>query len=59
MLMKFLNGQGDTDGILATFTKFKEEIRRIFGISNEDKVAVRLIQHIRQHTSASKYAAKF
>ncbi|CAD0043000.1 unnamed protein product [Aureobasidium pullulans] len=59
MLMKFLNGQGDTDSILSTFTKFKEEIRRIFGISNEDKVAVRLIQHVRQHTSASDYAAKF
>jgi hypothetical protein len=59
MLMKFLNGQGDTDGILTSFVKFKEEIRRIFGISNEDKVAVRLIQHIRQHTSASDYAAKF
>lgn len=43
MLMKYLDGKGDTDGILATFTKFKEEIRRIFGISNEDKVAVRLI----------------
>ncbi|KAK6006486.1 hypothetical protein QM012_006896 [Aureobasidium pullulans] len=57
--MKYLDGKGDTDGILATFTKFKEEIRRIFGISNEDKVAVRLIQHIRQHTSASDYAAKF
>ncbi|KAG9696113.1 hypothetical protein KCU77_g23740, partial [Aureobasidium melanogenum] len=59
MLTKFLNGQGDTDGILTTFVKFKEEIRRIFGISNEDKVAVRLIQHLRQHTSASDYAAKF
>ncbi|CAD0055203.1 unnamed protein product [Aureobasidium pullulans] len=42
-----------------TFAKFKTEIRRIFGISNEDKVAVRHIQHIRQHTSASEYAAKF
>ncbi|KAH0182341.1 hypothetical protein KCV03_g10361, partial [Aureobasidium melanogenum] len=59
MLMKFLNGEGDTDGILTSFVNFKKEIRRIFGISNEDKVAVRLIQHIRQHTSASDYAAKF
>jgi hypothetical protein len=59
MLMKFLDGKGDTDGILGTFTKFKEEIRRIFGVSNEDKIAVRLIQHVRQHTSASDYAAKF
>ncbi|THY39196.1 hypothetical protein D6C98_10097 [Aureobasidium pullulans] len=59
MLMKYLDGKGDTDGILGSFAKFKEEIRRIFGISNEDKVAVRLIQHVRQHTSASDYAAKF
>lgn len=43
ILIKYLNGKGDTNGILATFTKFKEEIRRIFSISNEDKVAIRLI----------------
>jgi hypothetical protein len=59
MLQKFLDKREDTDGIIASFVKFKNEIRRIFGISNEDKVAVRLIQHIRQHTSASDYAAKF
>jgi hypothetical protein len=59
MLQKFLNDQEDTDGIMMSFVKFKKEVRRIFGISNEDKVAVRLIQHIRQHTSASDYAAKF
>jgi hypothetical protein len=59
MLQKFLNDREDTDGIMMSFVKFKKEIRRIFGISNEDKVAIRLIQHIRQHTSASDYAAKF
>jgi hypothetical protein len=59
MLQRFLNEQEDTDGIIMSFVKFKKEIRRIFGISNEDKVAIRLIQHIRQHTSASDYAAKF
>ncbi|CAD0052049.1 unnamed protein product [Aureobasidium pullulans] len=59
MLQKFLDRREDTDGIMVSFAKFKTEIRRIFGISNEDKVAVRHIQHIRQHTSASEYAAKF
>jgi hypothetical protein len=47
MLQKFLNDREDTDGIMMSFVKFKKEIRRIFGISNEDKVAIRLIQHIR------------
>ena len=59
MLQKYLDGKGDTDGILQSFNKFKEEIRRIFGISNEAMTAVRVIQHLRQHASASEYAAKF
>jgi hypothetical protein len=59
MLQKYLNEREDPDGIMRSFVRFKAEIRRIFGISNEDKVAVRLIQHVRQHTSASDYAAKF
>lgn len=43
MLIKFLNGEGDTNSILTSFVNFKKEIRHIFSISNKDKVAICLI----------------
>ena len=58
-LGKFLQDHEDEDEIFGNFNNFKTEIKRIFGISNEKATAVRVIQHLRQRTSAAEYAAKF
>ena len=44
---------------MESFHKFSEEIKKILGPSNKDKVAVRVIQHLRQQRSASEYAIYF
>lgn len=59
-LRKYLDDNDeDEGGIFANFTKFKKELRRIFGTSNEEQTAERVIQHLYQKTSASDYAARF
>ena len=44
---------------MTSFARFRVEIRRILGNSNETSAAVRIIQHLRQKTSASEYATQF
>ena len=58
-LRKFLDDQEDDDDLFAQFSNFKKEIRRVFGETNEEMAAVRIIQHLKQRTSASEYTARF
>jgi len=58
-LRKYLENGGDPGGIFTNFGIFKEELRRVFGISNEKQTAKRVIQHLQQKTSAADYAARF
>ena len=61
-LVKYLSGEGADDGIdawMESYAKFKVEVKRILGPSNEDKVAIRMIQSVKQKQSASKYTTQF
>lgn len=51
----------DEDNVpwMDNFYKFKEEIRRMFGVTNETGKATRIIQHITQKKSAAEYSAQF
>ena len=41
------------------WTQFKDKIKRILGLSNKDKVAIQMIQHIKQQRSAAEYTTQF
>ena len=61
-LRKYLDEDEENDEtkrFFAKFGNFKKEISRVFGVSNEEQTAERSIQHLRQKTSASEYAARF
>jgi len=58
-LDKYLRQREDEEGIFADFKQFSRVIKSIFGIYNSKEVAIRVIQHLTQKTSASEYAAKF
>jgi hypothetical protein len=49
----------DVDPWFEDFDLFKEQLRPIFGVSNEPTIARRDIQRIRQEKSAADYAAEF
>ena len=44
---------------IKSFPKFKDKINRIFGLSNENNVAIRIIQHLQQRKSIAEYATQF
>ena len=50
--------EDDVDWI-DNFNRFKREIRKVFGESNEDSKAIRIIQNITQKKSAAEYSAQF
>jgi hypothetical protein len=50
---------GDTNGLFADFNALKENMRLVFGVTNDKETAIRVIQHLRQKSSASEYAIKF
>lgn len=61
-LHKFLEDgpeAGDTNGLFADFNTLKENMRLVFGVTNDKETAIRVIQHLRQKSSASEYAIKF
>ena len=50
-MVKYLSGEGVEEGIdawMESFARFKVEVRRILRLSNEDKVAIRMIQSVKQ-----------
>ena len=49
----------DPEGIFGSFRAFVNAIRSIYGLSNDQQVAIRHIQHVTQKGSASQYTAKF
>lgn len=59
MLRLYLDDGKDDSKYFAKFDYFKKGIRQIFGVSNEEKAAERVIQHLNQKSSASDYAARF
>ena len=52
-------GNDGTDEWMTTWRLFKEEVKKILGLSNEDKVAIQIIQHIKQQHSATEYTTQF
>ncbi len=55
---KLLRNQ-DVEGLFVSFPAFVNKIRGIYGLSNDQQVAIRHIQHVTQKASASQYTAKF
>ena len=50
-VIKYLSGEGVDEGIdawMESFARFKVEVKRILGLSNKDKVAIRMIQSVKQ-----------
>lgn len=58
-LTRMLEDRTDTDGIFTTWDGFTTAIRNVYGLSNDKQVAIRMIQHLTQKSSASQYTAKF
>ena len=61
-VVKYLSGEGVDEGIdawMESFARFKIKIKRILGLSNKDKVAIRMIQSVKQKQSASEYTTQF
>ena len=44
---------------MTKWTRFKDKIKRILGLSNKDKVAIQIIQHIKQQRSTAEYTTQF
>ena len=50
-VVKYLSGEGVEEGIdawMESFARFKVKVKRILGLSNKDKVAIRMIQNVKQ-----------
>ena len=57
-LQQWLGGER-ADPMFASFKLLNTEMKKIYGLSNDEQVAIRTIQHLTQKTSASQYTAKF
>ena len=44
---------------MESFARFTREITRVFGLSNEANIAIRVIQYLKQRKSAAEYSAMF
>ncbi len=63
-LKKYLEDKDNEDNKhikqwMESFARFRVEIRRVFGPSNESKAATRIIQHLSQKKSAAEYSTQF
>jgi hypothetical protein len=61
-LTKYLddnNSDEDITMLFEDYARFKTQIRQVFGVSNEDSIAARAIQHLKQKRSAAEYATEF
>ena len=59
LLSAFLTDRTDSKGIFGNFNQFKVYMKDVFGITNEESAAVRIIQSLKQKTSAAEYTARF
>lgn len=51
--------ESDLGPFFANYKVFKKEMRRIFGISNDKKIAEKMVQNIKQKKSAAEYTSEF
>lgn len=58
-LSAYLEKDEDPEQIFADFRNYLGALRSIYGLSNSQQQAIRVIQHLTQKTSASTYVAKF
>ena len=56
---KHFDDDENSKKIFSNFNKFKNELRKIFDIFNEEQTAKRMIQHLVQKTSALNYVVRF
>ena len=59
LITQFLDDKTDPKGIFRDFGTFKVYMKEVFGITNEENAAVRVIQSLQQKTSAAEYTARF
>ena len=59
LLHQFLVNRDDSEGMFNDWPTYMAKIRNIYGLSNEQQVAIRMIQSVTQKGSASQYTAKF
>lgn len=59
LLSAYLQDRTDSKGVFTNFNAFKAYMKEVFGITNEETAAVRVIQSLRQKTSAAEYTARF
>ena len=59
LLSAYLTDRTDSKQVFANFNAFKLYMKEVFGITNEESAAVRVIQSLRQKTSAAEYTARF
>jgi cell fate (sporulation/competence/biofilm development) regulator YlbF (YheA/YmcA/DUF963 family) len=59
MLKEHLNDDENSRAIFSQFENFKIKIRRVFEASHEEETTKRIVQHLRQKTSAAEYVIRF
>ena len=59
LMTKFLDNKTDPEGIFRDYSTFKTYMKEVFGVTNEENQAVRIIQSLQQKTSAAEYSARF
>ena len=58
-IKQFLHDDKDIDEIFNVFDRFKIIIRRVFNVTNEIIIFIKMIQHLLQKTSTVDYAQQF
>ena len=58
-MKQFLHNDKDIDGIFNVFDRFKIIIRKVFNVTNETAIFIKVIQHLLQKTSTVDYAQRF
>ena len=55
-MKQFLSDDKDIDNIFNVFNKFKIIIRKVFSVTNETVIFIKIIQYLLQKTLAVDYA---
>ena len=58
-MKQFLHDDKDIDKIFNVFDKFKIIIQRVFNVTNETVIFIKVIQHLSQKTSTVDYVQRF